>query len=98
LYSHRGFTRLEPGKWRRTAELTVLKGQLGRLEQEMGPGWDAVAPLDLGDLPPFDSSDSTVQEAIGAALPDIGLLVFLNLVLFLGAHVCFLRADVRAGA
>jgi hypothetical protein len=28
-------------------------------------------------------------------LPDIALLVFLNLVLFLGAHVCFLRADVR---
>jgi ABC-type transport system involved in multi-copper enzyme maturation permease subunit len=98
LYSYRYFTRLEPSRWRSTVELTALKGQPGRLEQELGPGWESVTPLNLGDLPPFDSSDPTVQDAIGSALPDVGLLVFLNLVLFLGAHVCFLRSDVRAGA
>jgi ABC-type transport system involved in multi-copper enzyme maturation permease subunit len=95
LYSHRYFTRLEPSRWRGRAELEALKGQPGRLEQEMGPGWEAVDPLNLADLPPFDSSGPGVHDAVGSALPDIALLVFLNLVLFLGAHVCFLRADVR---
>jgi hypothetical protein len=31
------------------------------------------------------------------ALPEMGILVFLNLLFFLIAHVAFLKADVRAG-
>jgi hypothetical protein len=33
---------------------------------------------------------------IAPALPEAGILLFLNLVLFLVVHVVLLRADVRA--
>jgi len=60
-------------------------------------GWEAVAPLNLRDLPNWESPPQIVKERIVPALPEMGILVFLNLLFFLIAHVAFLKADVRAG-
>lgn len=97
LVSYRYFTRLEPSRFRTTAELELLQKQGDRLKQEMGKDWDSVPPLDLRDLPTFDHAPAPVATAVAGVLPDVVLLVFLNLALFLAAHVCFLRTDVRAG-
>ncbi len=97
LVSYRYFTRLEPTRFRTTAELELLQKQGDRLEQEIGKGWDSVPALDLHDLPAFDYAPAPVGSALAQVLPDLLLLGFLNLALFLTAHVCFLRTDVRAG-
>jgi hypothetical protein len=55
----------------------------------------AVPPLDLRDLPNWELASAALPSRMVAALPDAGLLLFLNLVLFLSAHVVLLRTDVR---
>ncbi len=97
LFSYRFFTRQAPGDFKSTAELDLLKGQGDRLRQEIGAGWDSVAPLDLRDRPPFNYSPFQIRDSLANSLPDLILLVFLNLASFLAAHVCFLRTDVRVG-
>jgi len=97
LSSYRFFSRREPRSFKSTAELDLLKGQGDRLEQEIGAGWDSVPPLDLRDRPPFEHSAFQVRDSLLNSLPDLVLLVFLNLAFFLTAHVCFLKTDVRVG-
>jgi len=97
LFSYRFFTRQDPRKFRTFAELDVLKSQGDRLDQEIGPGWDAIPPLDLRDRPMFSHTTSRLRDSLMNSLPDLVLLVFLNLVFFLAAHVCFLKTDVRVG-
>ncbi|MFB3903442.1 MAG: ABC transporter permease subunit [Acidobacteriota bacterium] len=97
LFSYRFFTRREPKTFKSAAELDLLKTQGDRLDQEIGPGWDSVPPLDLRDRPPFNQSTLGVRDSLFNSLSDLILLVFLNLAFFLAAHVCFLRTDVRVG-
>jgi len=97
LFSYRFFTRREPRSFKSTPELDLLKGQGDRLHQEIGTGWDSVPPLDLRDRPPFNHSTFRVRDSLLNSLPDLVLLVFLNLAFFLAAHVCFLKTDVRVG-
>jgi ABC-type transport system involved in multi-copper enzyme maturation permease subunit len=95
--SYRFFTRREPKTFRTYSELDLLKTQADRLDLEIGPGWDSVPPLDLRDLPAFNQTTLRVRDSLMNALPDLLLLIFLNLAFFLIAHVCFLKTDVRVG-
>jgi len=95
--SYRFFTRREPQSFKSTPELDLLRGQGDRLQLEIGQGWESIPPLDLRDRPPFNHSTFRVRDSLLNALPDLVLLVFLNLAFFLAAHVCFLRTDVRVG-
>ena len=54
-----------------------------------------VEPLDLSDLPRFQFKIPNVGKSLFLALPEILILVFLNLILFTVAWISFLRADVR---
>lgn len=62
----------------------------------IGPGWDAVPPLNVRDLPSWEAARGVLAERIVPALPEAGFLLFLNVILFLAAHFALLRADVRA--
>jgi ABC-type transport system involved in multi-copper enzyme maturation permease subunit len=97
LLSYRFFTRQDPKTFKTFAELDALKNQGDRLEQEIGPGWEAVRPLDLRDRPMFSHAALRLRDSLSNSLPDLALLVFLNLAFFLAAHVCFLKTDVRVG-
>ncbi len=97
LMSYRFFTRREPKAFKTYAELDLLKTQGDRLELEIGAGWDSVPPLDLRDRPAFNHLTFRIRDSLLNALPDLVLLVFLNLAFFLTAHVCFLKTDARVG-
>lgn len=98
LFSLAYFTRRNMNELLTTAELEALRKSRGRraIDDLIGRGWDEVPPLDLRDMPTFDPFSDTIDEQIKRALPELGILIFLNLVLFLLSHVAFLRADVRA--
>lgn len=51
--------------------------------------------IDPAELPQFSFNQPPASEAIGASLPDMGLLMLFNLIFFAGAFVAFLRYDVR---
>ncbi|MCH8246893.1 MAG: ABC transporter permease [Bacteroidetes bacterium] len=51
--------------------------------------------IDLRELPAFTYEPPDVSDAIGASLPDLGLLLLFNIVFFAGAFVAFLKYDVR---
>lgn len=53
------------------------------------------AGLDFGELPRFDSPQTTYAAALPSAVTDFGLLAFYTLFAFAGAFVRFLRYDVR---
>ncbi len=50
---------------------------------------------DLLLIPRFRPLDAPFTASLGAALPDIGLLLAYNALFFLGAYAAFLRYDVR---
>jgi ABC-type transport system involved in multi-copper enzyme maturation permease subunit len=79
------------------AAVTAARGEKAIDEMSGWRGWEAVAPLDLRDLPNWESPAQVVDERVVPALPEMGILVFLNLLFFLVAHIAFLKADVRAG-
>jgi ABC-type transport system involved in multi-copper enzyme maturation permease subunit len=95
LLSHRYFTRLEPNRFRTTAELELMQSRGMRLEQELGEGFKPLPPLDLRDLPPFQFEVASVKDSLLRGLPDLAGLFAANVLLFLVAHLCFLRTDVR---
>jgi ABC-type transport system involved in multi-copper enzyme maturation permease subunit len=47
------------------------------------------------ELPPFQYQSHSKMEMLQAAVPDIGVLAFFNIIFFVGAFVAFLRYDVR---
>jgi hypothetical protein len=99
LFSARYFTRMDIPKLPTTAELEAMKAGRGQraVDEMIGwQGWDAIPPLDLRDMPRWESSSLEARRRIASALPETGILVFLNLLFFLLAHVAFLRTDVRA--
>jgi len=52
-------------------------------------------PLDLSDLPQFIFRKASLAESLGRSWVDIVLLLITNAILFLLAHISFLRYDVR---
>ena len=57
--------------------------------------WDSLEPLDLSDMPGFQFKELSIAESIGHAMPDLVILIFLNLLFFLFAHISFLRGGVK---
>ncbi len=51
--------------------------------------------LDFASIPKFTDRQAPLREAVGSALFGGGLLMLINLVLFVAAHISFLRYDVR---
>lgn len=52
-------------------------------------------PINPHEIPPFVYASTPLQDVIGAAILDLGVLALFNLVFFAGAHVAFLKYDVR---
>jgi len=66
-------------------------------ENSMAVSWRAIShnPVDFDVIPKFQEQDFTLGESLRLAVLDIGLLLLLNLGLFAGAFLSFLRYDVR---
>ena len=77
-------------EWRRQEEA-------GKSIMEVWKGvWDSIEPLDLSDLPRFQSERIDIADSIGHAVPDLIILIALNLLFFMFAHISFLRGGVKA--
>jgi len=57
--------------------------------------WDWAEPLDLRDLPRFQFEGLSIAYSIGHAMPDLVILIVLNLLFFMLAHISFLRGGVK---
>ena len=66
-----------------------------RDEDIEGKGWDAVPPLDLGDLPRFDQHPAAISASVEPVLVDLVLLVVLNVIFFILAYMSFLRKPAK---
>ena len=52
-------------------------------------------PVDFAAIPRFEEVNAPIASTLEGAMWDIGALVLLNLLLFMGAYISFLRSDVR---
>jgi ABC-type transport system involved in multi-copper enzyme maturation permease subunit len=52
-------------------------------------------PVDHNAIPRFEEIDTPIGSALRGAVWDIGALVLLNLLLFMGVNISFLRSDVK---
>ena len=99
LSSYLLFTRKPIDSFLTHQELTKIRQSQRQqaIENIIGPGngWNHTEPLDLNDLPAFHFKVPGIRNALTLALPEILLLIFLNLILFSSAWVAFMRADVR---
>ena len=66
----------------------------GKKQSKIDP-WNSVKPLDLSDMPIFQFRGSSVIDSIVYMMPDLVILIVLNLLFFLLAYVSFLRGDVK---
>ena len=57
-------------------------------------GKDSQEPLDLSGMPRFKEQSEGIGGSLQHAVPDIMILVILNILFFMGAFVSFLRYDV----
>ncbi len=66
-------------------------------EHGMARAWRAIShnPVDFDSIPKFQEKSMSVGQSLKLAIWDIGLLMLINLGLFAGAFVSFLRYDVR---
>ncbi|MEJ2701426.1 MAG: ABC transporter permease subunit [Sedimentisphaerales bacterium] len=63
----------------------------------MARSWRTIShdPVDFDSIPKFQEHPMTLGQSLRLAVWDIGLLILINLGLFAGAFVSFLRYDVR---
>lgn len=66
-----------------------------RMIRVSSEGAEAAEEIDPNEIPLFDYKIPELKSSINAAMFDMGLLTFLNLVFFAGAFVRFLKFDVR---
>lgn len=71
------------------------KRQEERMQNRRRFGGGQDEPLDLTEMPRFQSPEYTYQEAVAPSVLDMGLLSLYVLAAFAGAFVAFLRYDVR---
>ncbi|MBN2315218.1 MAG: ABC transporter permease subunit [Sedimentisphaerales bacterium] len=66
-------------------------------EHNMARSWRAIShnPIDFDSIPKFQEYPMTLGQSLKLAVWDTGLLMLINLGLFAGAFVSFLRYDVR---
>jgi ABC-type transport system involved in multi-copper enzyme maturation permease subunit len=67
----------------------------GRKQSEIDP-WNSVKPLDLSDMPIFQFKGLNMVDSIRYMVPDLVILIVLNLLFFLFAYISFLRGGVKA--
>ncbi len=83
-------------------EDTLTFDQLVEIESKEGTdainriksSYCANAPL-LKDIPVFSYQPESLADGIGRALPDLVIIVLLNLVFFLAAYASFMRREVK---
>jgi len=99
--SHRGFSTLSFFTTMKMDE-TLTYDQLLEMESRRGGGyisklkssyWDK-APT-LKDIPVFRYQWESPTESIARALPDLLILVLLNIIFFLAAYASFMRREVK---
>lgn len=83
-------TGLNTGGGLRIRKTTVNVG--GEDDEEMPAKPTAI---NTKELPEFKYADITPAESVQAAVVDLGLLLFFNMIFFAGAIVAFVRYDVR---
>jgi ABC-type transport system involved in multi-copper enzyme maturation permease subunit len=96
------FTRMKEEEmfdsWKEFYEFAKKYWDEGARQSEAGKKfnpWDTVEPLDLSDMPRFQFRELSIAESIGHAAPDLAILIVLNLLFFLLAHISFLRGGVK---
>lgn len=58
--------------------------------------WDSVESLNLIDMPGFQFKGLSIADNIKYTMPDLIILIVLNVLFFLGAYISFLRGGVKA--
>jgi len=81
---------------------TLTFHQLAEIESKEGTGainkvrssyWGNAPPLK--DIPVFSYQPESLADGVGRALPDLVIIVLLNLVFFLAAYASFIRREVK---
>jgi ABC-type transport system involved in multi-copper enzyme maturation permease subunit len=67
-------------------------GMVFRMRQENG---EQPRPIDPQELPPFLYRPLSLDDVLGAAIPNMGLLALFCLLFFAAAHVAFMKYDLR---
>ena len=86
--------------WQKQAALYLgmftnyVEGQYQK-EKQKNPALTVNDYLELRDRPRFQYQPQPFAEKLGPTLPQFGLLVFFNLIFFVGAFVSFLKYDAR---
>ena len=57
-------------------------------------GRDSQEPLDLSGMPRFKEQNEGIGDSLQRAVPDVMILVILNILFFMGAFISFLRYDI----
>jgi len=94
LDSYLLFTRKPVDSFLNIRELIAIKDSKGEEEIENIMNY-SINPLDLSDLPKLNYSITNLRISITHIIPEIMILLFLNILLFLMAWISFQRADVR---
>ncbi len=82
------FIRYKEGDWEEFQKVGYPKWNEKKLAQ--------TPPLDLQDFPKFTSRSDTIK-SLQRAIPDLSLLLFINVLFFAFSFVAFVRYDVRSG-
>lgn len=83
---------------RREGVLALMKAEQANkaiMDGVKPESWDEVPPLDLSGMPIFTFGKESFIAVIGQALPDLAILLLLNVLLFWGAAVSFLKGEVK---
>ena len=52
-------------------------------------------PVDYNAIPKFEEIEPSMGSTLRSAFWDIGALILLNVLLFMGVYISFLRSDIR---
>jgi hypothetical protein len=88
------FTRWQENELPTAQELWKMPEEVSKAKYAK-QGWDSIEPLDLSDMPIFELKGEDIASSVKRAMPDLLILVLLNVILFMGAYTAFMRADVR---
>ncbi len=89
------FTRMTMEDAPTTKEAEEMVKRLGRagFEKKMMEYMKDVKPFD--NIPIFEYAHEPISESFLRALPDLAILTIMNVILFMMAHVCFLKGRVK---
>lgn len=88
------FTRWQESELPKAKELWEMPEEIAEAKYAK-EGWKSVEPLDLSDMPVFELKGEYLASSIKRAMPDLLILVLLNVIFFMGTYTAFMNADVR---